>query len=178
MNGVDLGAAFGVAARGGVPGCCPALSLSLNEAIDVNVGPFFGQKLKDGCVGACDLVRTPVEAGDLKTDEPRGGDDVGAEVSPRKKPRKEAGQSDGKEDAADEVARRFDLDSVSSVDELGPRPPLPAPAAGPPGGRRSRPSAGRSANVGEKFPVPGGPGRGKEIGVPTPRALSRPPDVG
>ena len=137
LNGQDLGVAFSVPATtsnngNDVFGYYPAVSLNLNEVVDLNVGPEFAHDVKDGCVGACELVKVVVE------DEE--GDDVvdsavtiekdattqanGEDAPPRKRPREEDGKQEAtKDDNAHSTQQAveeesFDLDKCNSVEEV------------------------------------------------------------
>mmetsp|Transcript_16391 Transcript_16391/g.28038 ORF Transcript_16391/g.28038 Transcript_16391/m.28038 type:complete len:154 (-) Transcript_16391:32-493(-) len=69
LNGADLGTAFTMPTSSGNDfGYYPAVSLNLNEVLDVNVGPQFAFDAKDGCVGACELLGNVEKRDDGKND--------------------------------------------------------------------------------------------------------------
>ena len=98
LNGEDLGVAFTIANTGDKFAYYPAISLNLNEVVDVNVGPHFAHGIKEGCVGACELVKTgpnvDYEAGkDSNDDIMSSENDISKPIAvddnapPRKRPR-------------------------------------------------------------------------------------------
>mmetsp|Transcript_52661 Transcript_52661/g.111858 ORF Transcript_52661/g.111858 Transcript_52661/m.111858 type:complete len:445 (-) Transcript_52661:94-1428(-) len=148
LNGVELGVAFAPQAEGGPFGYYPALSLNLNEVVDVNVGPDFAFDVKDGCAGACELVSageaengseehaSEPDGESSKPEDGEGGAKDGGEVPPWKRPREETvadqgDASDGKDETAKEgknadsasnpaasAVETFELNKCSSIDEL------------------------------------------------------------
>ncbi|KAL9186257.1 hypothetical protein ACHAXT_005495 [Thalassiosira profunda] len=130
LNGTDLGVAFSVLKNADSFGYYPAVSLNLNEVVDVNVGPDFAFEIKDGCVGACDLVKTEVDAENEPAGASSKGNDTGngakedATAPPRKRPREPETNQNGKKDemktetSEKKTAEAFDLNQCSSVDEL------------------------------------------------------------
>mmetsp|Transcript_16390 Transcript_16390/g.28034 ORF Transcript_16390/g.28034 Transcript_16390/m.28034 type:complete len:216 (-) Transcript_16390:155-802(-) len=144
LNGADLGTAFTMPTSSGNDfGYYPAVSLNLNEVLDVNVGPQFAFDAKDGCVGACELLGKVEEGDDAESsgenDVSNGGDsskpkdaaeatataeDVTAPA--RKRPRGEQQTTDEtinkQENNVDSTSGEkelvFDLNNCSSVDEL------------------------------------------------------------
>ncbi|KAL3817104.1 hypothetical protein ACHAXA_009935 [Cyclostephanos tholiformis] len=144
LNGIDLGGAFVVSNIDGEAfRFYPAVSLNLNEVVDVNIGPDFAHfDPRDGCVGACELVvNGSIEVGD---DDARVGYFCVGESSnqadedgdpPKKRPRDESlpGQisdaATGRISANEAIdvkltnkptvsSDTFDLNKYSSVDEL------------------------------------------------------------
>ena len=143
LNGADLGVAFTVANTGDKFSYYPAISLNLDEVVDVNVGPHFAHGVKEGCVGGCELVKAEAnvdcEAGKDSNDvssenvisKPNVDDD---NAPPRKRPREaltsqsetnkevkpsniqNSGEQPSKQSEGKEET--FDLNKCSSVNEL------------------------------------------------------------
>ena len=143
LNGADLGVAFTVANTGDKFSYYPAISLNLDEIVDVNVGPHFAHGVKEGCVGGCELVKAEAnvdcEAGKDSNDvssenvisKPNVDDD---NAPPRKRPREaltsqsetnkevkpsniqNSGEQPSKQSEGKEET--FDLNKCSSVNEL------------------------------------------------------------
>ena len=140
LNGTDLGRAYAftnIIADGGGGEAFPfypAVSLNLNEVVDVNIGPDFAHvDAGGGCAGACELVGTEktIDAGD-DGDSSRPTDDE--RDPPKKRPRDESltGQSPAANEIMDAAKKvnyvkpskptvnsdAFDLNNCSTVDEL------------------------------------------------------------
>lgn len=78
LNGVDLGIAFTVPVdENDAFHFFPALSLNLDEVVDVNIGPEFAYNRIDGCVGASQLVMSETTDDVVEDDDDdieRGGE--------------------------------------------------------------------------------------------------------
>ncbi|KAL3803422.1 hypothetical protein ACHAW5_001920 [Stephanodiscus triporus] len=140
MIGKDLGRAFAVSNADGAFRFYPAISLNLNEVVDVNIGPDFAYfDPRGGCASVYELVGNKADvtgdgAGDGNDEEGDSSKQTYDEKDPpTKRPRDESlkGQSAANEikDAAKEgkdvkpskpIANfnSFDLNKCCSVDEL------------------------------------------------------------
>ena len=149
LNGLHLGVAFTVplVAEDDIPNFYPALSLNLDEVVDVNIGPEFAYNncMMDGCVGAYEVMsdeavdRAP---GDDTDTELGGGNDGlmmaktgNGKASSLKRPRAdplvqpsiveetamapttEQGEMNNPSKAA-ETDPPYDLNTCNSIDEL------------------------------------------------------------
>ena len=131
LNGTDLGRAHAftnILAYGGGGEAFPfypAVSLNLNEVVDVNIGPDFAYRDSGGgCAGACELVGTgkTIDAGD---DDAGDGDDDGgngsgpteAEMIPPKKRLRDESLT-GQSPAANEI-----VDAAKKVNDVKPSKP-------------------------------------------------------
>ena len=142
LNGANLGTAFDVSIVDGEAfRFYPAISLNLNEVVDVNIGPNFAHSdPRDGCSGACELVVTGVAdaedyARDIIDGEERSLNEVDDKMDPpKKRPRDESlmGQkvhpakganttnhsNDVESTKPTASSDTFDLNKCSSVEEL------------------------------------------------------------
>ena len=149
LNGVDLGVAFTVplVAEDDIPNFYPALSLNLDEVVDVNIGPEFAYNycVMDGCVGAYEVMSDEAvdRAPGDDTDTEQGGGNDGlmmaktgnGKASSSKRPRAdplvqpsiveetamapttEQGEMNNPSKAA-ETDPPYDLNTCNSIDEL------------------------------------------------------------
>lgn len=126
LNGVDLDTAFSPSTKSdSIFGYYPAVSLNLGEVMDVNVGPDFSFGIKDGCVGAFDLIKEETDVGDAEESEPSTklymdntqDDEKETNSPPKKKMREDSSNSNEAGNVKTEV-ETFDLNECSSVDEL------------------------------------------------------------
>ena len=130
INGKDLGVAFTDSNTGDRFSYYPAVSLNLNETVDVNIGPDFAYEVKKGCIGAYELVKT-------ETDVDASGDDddnklqenskkqltaVDNNAPPKKRPRDESAAAKKTTNQvikqSEEAEETFGLNKCSSIDEL------------------------------------------------------------
>ena len=130
INGKDLGVAFTDSNTGDRFSYYPAVSLNLNETVDVNIGPDFAYEVKKGCIGAYELVKT-------ETDVDASGDDddnklqenskkqltaVDNNAPPKKRSRDESDASkkttESTKQQSEEAEETFDLNKCSSINEL------------------------------------------------------------
>ena len=117
LNGTDLGVAFKI---DGVSSddiaFYPALSLNMNEVVDVNTGPGFAEAMAKGCVGVGELAKTDTNYdSNFKEVEKSDARVPGPEEPATKRPREQAIKQD---DAGAAEIVPFDLNSVSSIEEL------------------------------------------------------------
>ena len=123
LNETDLGVAFKI---DGVSSddfaLYPALSLNMNEVVDVNTGPSFWRPLSKGCVGVGDLAKTDTNSNDSnfkeaeKTEKTKSNacdEQVPEPKEPaNKRLREQAKQNDG----GTAETEPFDLNQVSSIE--------------------------------------------------------------
>jgi len=125
VNGIDLGVAFTTSVAGEKFSYYPAVSLNLNEVMDINVGPDFAYDVKDRCFGACELVKTKADTNNAAIDEnddiPKGNSvHVDDNIPPRKKAKSDANKPEVAKQCStqSEEKESFDLNSCSSIDDL------------------------------------------------------------
>jgi hypothetical protein len=142
LNGADLGRAFAVSNIDGEAfRFYPAISLNLNEVVDVNIGPNFAHyDPSDGCTGTCELVVTGIAEVDDDVRDGKDGEEENFKQAdddmdpPKKRPRDEslmgqtvdAAKDDTTANEANDVKSSnstvsfdtFDLSKCSSVEEL------------------------------------------------------------
>ncbi len=133
LNGLDLGIAFTVPMAGDDSfHFYPALSLNLDEVVDVNVGPEFSHKCIDGCVGASELVMCETDRGEedgvmssnsneMAPSPKRPREDLSIEPSIPNDTAKTTITRQGEMDRPSKCAEDnsvFDLKECNSVDEL------------------------------------------------------------
>jgi len=133
INGKDLGVAFTDSNTGDSFTYYPAVSLNLNEIVDVNIGPDFAYEVKKGCTGACELVKTETdivtsrENDDTLQENSKKQTVVDNNAPPKKRSRDESGAAQSSEKKtinqvitkqSEEAEETFDLNKCSSIDEL------------------------------------------------------------
>ena len=131
VNGKDLGVAFTVSNTGDRFSYYPAVSLNLNEIVDVNIGPDFAYDVKKGCISACELVKTETdidasgeEDDTLQENSKKQLTAVDNNAPPSKKSRDESTAHSAEKKTTNQVIKQseeietFDLNKCSSIDEL------------------------------------------------------------
>lgn len=123
LNETDLGVAFKIdAVSSDEIAFYPALSLNMNEVVDVNTGPSFAQAMAKGCVGVGDLAKTDTNLHDsnFKEVEKTKSSACDAQVPEPKEPvnKRPREQAIEQNDVGPAETEPFDLNQVSSIEGL------------------------------------------------------------